>query len=539
MDVKTEELKKYSEGRVYRSRKITMGTSLGFGVLDLMGGGWNTIISGLMFYFFLTYGGVTAVEAGAILFIARIVDAIACLFIGPITDGFFRNRLGKRFGRRHFFIGIGAPLVLLIFPLLWIPQRGFWWYLIVYLAIEIIMAMIIIPWETLPTEMTNSYVERTKLSSTRMFLSATATFLVFFIPAFIKGTNNPNAYLITGLIFAVMFAAAVSITYFTTWERKLTPEFLAELEARPKVPLGTQVLESLKSFGQTFQNSSFVKHLCVYLLSFTGKDFYASALTLFAVYAVHTSESFGLYLQAVSIVGLPVTIAAGFLMVKRGPRFLWSLSFWLIIGSLLALGGVYLWQPDGVLIWLIALAVVYQSGRAILEFTPWNVYPFIPDVDKLISRQDRAGIYAAVMSFGRKSTGAVATLILGWLLDLGGFKEAIANPTPEQQTILLDPSCTASCPQVQTIGATHTIALVTVLGPLVLIVAALVISWFVYLNADTHKVLMDEIERLEDGGSKADVTPEAREVCEKLTGHKYEALWPDKLPEGALALEKE
>lgn len=414
-----------------------MGRSLGFGVLDLMGGGWNTIISGLMLYFFTTYGGVTATQSGSIMFIARIVDAVVSLFIGPLTDNLFRYRVGKKYGRRHFFLMIGVPLLLLlIFPLLFIAGRGYWWYLFVYLVVEIVIAMILIPWETLPTEMTDDYTQRTKLSSTRMFLSATATFLVFFIPAQIKSTNNPNAYFITGLIFAILFAVAVSISYFTTWERKLTPEFLAELEARPKVSVTREVMQSVKSFGQAFRNSSFNKHLAV-----------------------------------------------------------------------------------------------YQAGRAVLEFTPWNVYPFIPDVDKLISRQDRAGIYAAVMTFGRKSTGAVATLLLGWIMDLGGFLEPGTANRPK-----LDPSCTDACPLVQTSTATHTIAAATVFGPLILIGIALIISRFIYLNAETHEVLRAEIDRLEAGGSKEDVTPEARKVCEKLTGHRYEELWPEELPEGAIAL---
>ncbi len=90
----------YSNRRVYQAKPITTGRSLGFGVLDLMGGGWNTIISGLMLYFFTTYGGVTATQSGSIMFIARIVDAVVSLFIGPLTDSLFRYRVGKKYGRR-------------------------------------------------------------------------------------------------------------------------------------------------------------------------------------------------------------------------------------------------------------------------------------------------------------------------------------------------------------------------------------------------------------------------------------------------------
>ena len=39
-----------------------------------------------------------------------------------------------------------------------------------------------------------------------------------------------------------------------------------------------------------------------------------------------------------------------------------------------------------------------------LEFTPWNVFPFIPDIDEMVTRQRREGLFAAVMTFSRKTT---------------------------------------------------------------------------------------------------------------------------------------
>ncbi len=41
---------------------------------------------------------------------------------------------------------------------------------------------------------------------------------------------------------------------------------------------------------------------------------------------------------------------------------------------------------------LVVLAGLYQVGRCVLEFTPWNVFPFIPDIDEMVSRQRREGV---------------------------------------------------------------------------------------------------------------------------------------------------
>ena len=66
------------------------------------------------------------------------------------------------------------------------------------------------------------------------------------------------------------------------------------------------------------------------------------------------------------------------------------------------------------------------------------------------------------------------------------------------------------------------------IGPVILIAAAFLLSTRFKLNRETHEILKNEMERLENGGSKKDVTPVSKKVAEELTGHPYEKLWPDK-----------
>ncbi len=65
----------------------------------------------------------------------------------------------------------------------------------------------------LPLEMTKIFNSRTKLSTCRMFLSASGTFLATFIPGLLIGAlgeNNADAYLVNGVkLFAVMFMVCV------------------------------------------------------------------------------------------------------------------------------------------------------------------------------------------------------------------------------------------------------------------------------------------------------------------------------------------
>ncbi len=130
---------------VYLPKKVTVSRGICYGLTDLMGGGWNNIVSGVIFAFVMSQG-ISPAFAGAITGIGRIVDAVFSLFFGAITDGFYRTKLGRRFGRRHFFILLGGILFAILFPLFWLKSDDWHYYLLIYVAIEVVIAMILIPW---------------------------------------------------------------------------------------------------------------------------------------------------------------------------------------------------------------------------------------------------------------------------------------------------------------------------------------------------------------------------------------------------------
>lgn len=492
------------------NRKITIPVSIGYGLTDIMGGGAFTVIGAWLLFFYTTFVGLSPVEAASIVAIARIVDAIVSLFMGSFTDHFYKNSLGKRFGRRRFFLLLGAPLML-VYILLWITGMSFWFYLAVYLAFEIIAAMVLIPWETLPSEMTKDFNSRTKLSTCRMFLSASGTFLATFIPGLLIshfGEHDPHAYFINGVVFAILFMFCVFISWKVTWERDLTPEMLAELEShRQPTSFIDKVVATGKLFKEyysTLKVRAFRKHLAIYLFSFTAKDVYNTVFVFFCVYCLNVSSSLSGTLLSMSIVGLPVTLLAGVAIIKYGPSRLYVFAYTLMMLCLVGLFMVYQFPPDNKVTILVVLAAVYQVGRCVLEFTPWNVFPFIPDIDEMITRQRREGLFAAVMTFSRKTTVAIATFVVGVMLQEGGFVKGS---------------------QVQPESAVNTIAVLLFVGTAGLLLIALWQAVTFHLNKRTHKIFVDEVERLKAKGSKRDVTPETRKIVEDLTGYSYDDLW--------------
>lgn len=93
---------------------------------------------------------------------------------------------------------------MFLYALLWLTDMGYWYYLGTYLSIELLSAMVLVPWETLAAEMTNRYEERSRLSGVRMICSQLGGFLAVSVPGILMqftGKDNPFTYTLTGLIF--------------------------------------------------------------------------------------------------------------------------------------------------------------------------------------------------------------------------------------------------------------------------------------------------------------------------------------------------
>ena len=170
---------------------------------------------------------------------------------------------------------------------------------------------------------------------------------------------------------------------------------------------------------------------------------------------------------------------------------------------LAGLFAVWQGQPENQVVFLVVIAVLYQVGRCVLEFTPWNVFPFIPDIDEMITCQRREGLFAAVMTFSRKTTVAIATFIVGILLQYGGFVKGS---------------------QTQPAEAVNMIAILLFAGTAGLLLIALWQALTFRLNKETHSIFVNEVERLRSDGAFQDVAPDVRRIVEDLTGYTYEDL---------------
>lgn len=162
-------------------KPILFRHQLAYGGGNLLGSGALAIAGIWLLYFYTTFCGLTLIEATAIFSVASVIDAISNPLMGYLSDNFGKTRPGKRFGRRRFFILLGIPLML-FYPFVWVEGFGFWYYLSTYVLFELIYTSVMVPYETLATEMTTDFAARSKLTGYKAIFGKIANFLAAFIP---------------------------------------------------------------------------------------------------------------------------------------------------------------------------------------------------------------------------------------------------------------------------------------------------------------------------------------------------------------------
>jgi len=205
-----------------QGRPILLRHQLAYGGGNLLGSGALAISGAWLLYFYTTFCGLTLIEASFIFSVASIIDAISNPLMGYLTDNFGKTRLGKRFGRRRFFLLIGIPLMM-FYPLLWVEGLSFWYYLCTYVVFEIIYTSIMVPYETLATEMTDDFSLRSKLTGYKAIFGKLANFLAAFIPGqfiLLYGKDSATPFFLTGLTYGVILIVAISCLWLCSWERK-------------------------------------------------------------------------------------------------------------------------------------------------------------------------------------------------------------------------------------------------------------------------------------------------------------------------------
>ncbi|MCH5463825.1 MFS transporter [Levilactobacillus tujiorum] len=483
--------------------KITWFTRIAYGSANLIGSGASNISNAWLLFFLTAFGHIPAWQASLIFAITSYMDVIANPIVGFISDNLYSTKIGRRFGRRRFFLLISMPLMIL-YPAIWISGMSFWYYLVTYMGFELVYDLIMVPYDTLAVEMTSDFKQRTYLTGTKALFGNAASFLTGALPGVFftfLGKKSPYAYLATSLTWGLVMLFTLVLVYKNSWER--TPEEVTDEHV-------DNFWEGLKKMFidvlSTFRVRAFRLHLGNYLFGAQGAlVIFTTMFTYYVVYALQRSETLVSGMNSInSIVQIGATFAFIFICAKKGFMGPNKIALGLLILCVLAFGSIY-WlglSSNAVFIAIMAISVLMGIAMGGTYYIPWTVYVFMADIDELVTNRRREGILAGAMYTCNKFLKATILFIIGALLSSAGFKEGLGT---------------------QSDAAVHAIVWLFVGGTILFTLVAVYSTFkLTVFNQQTHQVILDELKRVHGGGKIEDVSEENRKICEQLTGFSYE-----------------
>lgn len=488
-------------------RPVRLQNYLAYGSNDVLGAGSMAVISGWVLIFYTQFCGLTAGQAATIFAVARVLDAFASPMIGYISDHFGSSWLGRKFGRRRFFILAAIPL-LPSFALMWLPGQGFWYYLVSYVLFELVYAMEIIPFETLAAEMSTDYRTKAKFAGSRILFGQASAILAGFLPLWLinaLGRDSADTFFYMGLIFAVLFMLTAGLLYLFSWERHM-PGTPAETLAPQRASGGAgQALKALyRNLFSTMRIRAFRLHLGMYLGGYISQDIFNAAFTFFVIFALagSTAIASGL-LGTMYIVQFVAVIISINLALRASPARAYQVAAADFAVGVFALIALWLLGVPATSPWIWLPIILSGLGRGALNYIPWATYNYMADVDEIVTGQRREGSFAGVMTFVRKATQAAAVAGVGFIMQAGGFVSGAST---------------------QSHDAILTMALLLGVGTVGCLACGMIISTRFKLSPATHDILMREIEHLRSG-NRTPSSPGAAMVVEDLSGWRYDQLW--------------
>ena len=406
-----------------QSKKVGFWNYVAYGAGDLYGGGAFFIVTTFAMYYFVNVVGMHPVLAGLIPAIGKIWDAISDPMMGYISDHTPQNRFGKR--RVWFLVSI-VPIAV-SFALIWFPtsivtQAGkFAFYTFAYIFFFTVATISYVPYAALSAEMTRDSKERNFLNGTRILFSFISTLLAGVIAKPVIGlfADEKTGYFVMGIIFSLIFALPWITLYLGTWE-------LPELQRQAK-----KKRSFFANFFSLFRNRSCRIHILMYVGSYGTLDILMSWFMFYLVDYLNREAWFviaqgALLLTMIGMLPVYVKIAN-----KKGHAVAYLIGLSLFVAGMIFMSFQTPQTPVG---FLIANVILLGSGISAGCLIPHALLPFVADIDRLISGEERAGTYSAAMTLTRKLfLGLIIMTGLGVLLAQIGYRNPVPYELPEIQ----------------------------------------------------------------------------------------------------------
>lgn len=564
-----------------KPRPLTIKAYLAYGAGDLYGGGTFFLVTTFCMYYLVNVIGMHPIIAGLVPAVGKVWDAVSDPMMGYIADNTPHNRFGKR--RVWFLVSI-VPIAV-SFMLIWAPTNipsetgRFIFYLVAYLLFFTVQTVSYIPYAALSAEMTVNFSERNKLNSYRLLFSFIATLLAGLLaqPIINAYGGSKQGYFIMGCVFGIIFALPWITLYLGTWEL-------------PAPPRTEQYAGSfIKNFLSLFKNKSCRIHIALYVCSYGALDIFMSLVLFYFVDYLDKGSVFIIAQGSLLIMMIVMLPFYNKVATTKGHGTAYIIGLTTFAIGLLLMSLQKPDTPNIFLILNVILMGAGISGGNLIPHQLLPFVSDIDRL--ITGRNRAGTYSAAMSLTRKLFLGGIVMTVLGAMLAGIGYKnpvpsvltqpqfdEALAlcaekgketEPlykcylklpdgnwhlrymTQDMEYLKTEPKDFVSGEDLLAlkvffdeikfahigIGAMQKprqkestltgVRFFFVLLPLIMLIAGIACALRFKVTPKTHAIILAEIERLDAGGKKDEVTPETKRVCELLTGMPYEKLRVD------------
>lgn len=396
---------------------MTLRTKLGYGVGDLGGNLFFTVVSFHLLIFFTDTVGLSPVAAGLAFTVARLWDAVTDPLMGVISD-----RTRTRWGRRRPYLLAGAPLllagiaVLFVDPGLRTPGGMFAWAAVVYSLANTAYTVAFIPYNSLTPDLASGSDQRTVLTGYRMAFAVIGTLIgAAGFPALVAALGHgAPGYGRAGLVTGAIVCAGLLVTFLMVREP-------ARPAPTPPKPAGIGLQPVLQALG----NRAFLLVLIPWALHMVGISL-VSPMVVFYFKYLHGDEGLSQIalgvLLIVAMAAIALWVRAGRRLEKRTCYNLGMVWFCLCLLAAAAFGQ----RSVPLTLVIIGLAGI---GLATHYVFPWSMLPDAIDAGAAASGRRDEGIYYGLWTLLQKGGQALAPLLAGITLSATGYvADAVQTP---------------------------------------------------------------------------------------------------------------
>lgn len=494
---------------------------INYSYANIFMGGAGYIIS-MYFTIFLTdVVNISLRQAGIVVMIATIWDAVTDPFMGMVTD-----RTRSKYGKHRRYLLWGIPLLLVSYTLLWNgygvngkenPTGTMVYFILIYMLYKTAYTVISVPHTAMLPELAPEYNLRTQYNSVGYLFNSAGMvpafgIAVLILTAFGSGDDLTSAskkpFLIIGLVLSLFFSLAVFMTFKTTREQ-------SSLNMKNE-PLDIKYV--LREYALVFKNRSFRQYFFMSLAYQFSTGFYNNSKVYYIKYLANQYSKYAIFNAVAGVAeasAFPLNYA---LTMKYGKKRCGNIVTPLMIAGLAI--GLFMQSSGGkgAVIWMLLMLlsmVLYPFGMSGLGFVSTNIFPDLTDVDEMITGRRREGVISTFSTLIKKSISGVMAAMVGFTLQGFGLITGDSVSQYEKETGKFF---------LQSDSAILGVRICVAVIPIVTAIISLYLLKKFQMTGDDHTMIRAAIAVKHKYGSVT-LTDEQIKRCELISGQKYENTW--------------